>query len=210
MRVYLVRHGESIGNYENRLQGTEDYDLTEKGVAQAHATAERLHAEGVRHVYSSPLTRAYSTAAVIGARIGVEPVPVHDVREYDFGELAGNTYADLRQRFGGPATGPDGRPQERVYPGEEGRDTFFNRVMAAYENIIAAHPGETVAIVSHGGPIALLCQTVLSLPYRRPMPFGVDNCGFTIVEVSEQEPPPGRPRQVLLRLNDTCHLRGIG
>ena len=46
------------------------------------------------------------------------------------------------------------------------------------------HPDEAVAVVSHGGPIALFCQTVLGLPYRRPMPFAIDNCSLNVIEVS--------------------------
>lgn len=209
MKLYLVRHGESVGNHENRLQGQTDYDLTQLGLAQARLTAERLQAEGVTHVYGSPLRRAFTTAAVIGERIGSEPVPLAGLREYDFGEFAGATYAELRQRFGGPAVGPDGRPAERVYPGEEGRDVFLKRVSQAFWSIVDGHARGTVAVVSHGGPIALLCQTVLGLPYRRPMPFAIANCSVSVFQVSDGEAAPGRPRAVLIALNDTCHLRGL-
>jgi broad specificity phosphatase PhoE len=201
MQIVLVRHGESIGNFENRLQGQEDYDLTELGRRQAIRAADRLHALGATAVYSSHLLRANATATAIAHRLGIEPVVTQDVAEYHFGEMSGATYAEIRERFGTIAN-----PAERVYPGEEGRDVFFARVTNAVFRIAEAHPEETVAIVSHGGPIALFCQYVLGLPYKRPMPFSIDNCSFSVIGVVASE----SERELrLLRLNDTCHLNGL-
>ena len=210
MRLILVRHGESVGNFENRLQGHTDYELTPRGEAQAKQTADRLHELGVKSVYTSPLRRAAATAMVIGDRLGCPPVELPGVREYDFGELAGATYQELRQRLAANPVGPDGRPADRVYPGEEGRHTFFERVTGAMWDVAERHPADSVAVVSHGGPIALFCQAVLGLPYRRPMPFAIDNCSLSIVQVHDGgEPAPGRPRAILLTLNDRCHLQGL-
>jgi len=76
--------------------------------------------------------------------------------------------------------------------------------------VVGDHPGQTVAIVSHGGPIALLCQNVLGLPYRRPMPFAIDNCSLSIIDVRDGAADDlARPRAVLVTLNDRCHLRGL-
>lgn len=210
MKLILVRHGESVGNFENRLQGHEDYDLTDLGREQAFATAERLSLMGTSALYASPLLRAANTAKTIGARLSLTPGVLPDVSEYHFGELAGATYADLRRHFdqqgGGTATA---QPAERVYPGEEGRENFYRRVTESIWAVMDRHPGETVAVVSHGGPIALFCQTVLGLPYRRPMPFGVSNCSLSIIE--SPDGLPARERRLRLDvLNDTCHLRRPG
>jgi broad specificity phosphatase PhoE len=201
MQIILVRHGESVGNFENRLQGQEDYDLTELGRHQAKRAADRLHGLRTTAVYSSHLLRANATATTIADRLGVLPGITEDLAEYHFGEMSGATYAEIRERFGAIAN-----PAERVYPGEEGRDAFFARVTNAVLRIADAHPDETVAVVSHGGPIALFCQHVLGLPYKRPMPFSIDNCSFSVIDVSTN----GAGRELrLLRLNDTCHLSGL-
>ena len=199
--LILVRHGESVGNSENRLQGQEDYGLTELGARQAALTAERIASLGTSRVYTSDLLRARATATALAVRRGQEAVLVPEVSEYHFGEMAGATYADLRQRFGNVSAG------ERVYPGEEGRDSFFARVTTALWRIVDAHPGESVAVVSHGGPIALFCQSVLGLPYRRPMPFSIDNCSLSLIEV--EEGAAAEREAVLVSLNDTCHLDGL-
>ena len=202
MRMILVRHGESVGNFENRLQGQEDYNLTDLGKKQAERTAERLHDLGVTMVYSSHLLRAHNTALTIAARIGVAPMIVEDVSEYHFGEMSGATYAEIREKFGAIAN-----PAERVYPGEEGREVFFDRVTRAVWKVADEHPDESVAIVSHGGPIALFCQAALGLPYKRPMPFAIDNCSLNTIEI---DPAEGNLRRMLVvSLNDVCHLRNI-
>jgi broad specificity phosphatase PhoE len=207
MRLILVRHGESVGNLENRLQGHEDYDLTGLGRQQAVATGARLRELGCTAVYTSQLMRAANTASTIGDAIGVAPVILPEVAEYHFGELSGMTYAEVRGHFerqGVPATAAT---NERIYEGEEGRENFYRRVTESLWQIMDAHPAETVAVVSHGGPIALFCQTVLGLPYKRPMPFGINNCSLNVIDAPEGLPAKER-RLRLLHLNDTCHLRG--
>jgi broad specificity phosphatase PhoE len=199
VKLVLVRHGESVGNFENRLQGQEDYPLTDQGRRQAVMTGQRLETLGATAVYSSHLLRARETAFAIGERLGVELSINEDLSEYHFGEMSGMTYAEVRERFGAIAN-----PAERTYPGEEGRDNFFNRVTSTLWGIAATHPEETVAVVSHGGPIALFCQSVLGLPYKRPMPFSISNCSLNIIDASVTS--SDSRNAVLLHLNDICHL----
>jgi broad specificity phosphatase PhoE len=208
LRLFLVRHGESVGNAERRLQGARDYDLTALGRRQASHTGERLAAAATTALYGSPLLRAFGTAELIGEQLGIAAQPLPGVQEYDFGELSGATYAELRARFAaGAGQGDAAVPAERVYPGEEGRENFYRRVTESLWSVIESHPGENVAVVSHGGPIALFCQAVLGLAYRRPMPFAIDNCSVTAFEVRENETPGPTPRRIQLSfLNDTCHL----
>ncbi|HLF72292.1 MAG TPA: histidine phosphatase family protein [Dehalococcoidia bacterium] len=204
MRLLLVRHGESVGNSENRLQGQAEYDLTDLGRRQAEATGRRLAEMGVTAVYSSPLRRAQHTAQACAAHLGIEARLDEALSEYHFGEMSGSTYQEVRERLG-VATAP----AERVYPGEEGRDNFFARVTTAVWRIADEHAGETVAVISHGGPIALFCQSVLGLPYKRPMPFVIGNASICAIDVNDDANLERANRSVLTRLNDAYHLRGI-
>ena len=205
MRLILVRHGESTGNFENRMQGSEG-DLTDLGLRQALLAGMRLHELGATTLYSSPLPRALQTAHNIAERLGSRPIELAGVGEYDFGELAGLTYAEVRARFANDPVLAALPPAERVYPGEEGRERFQQRVVESFWGVIDNHPDQTVAVVSHGGPIALFCQSVLRLPYRRPMPFVIANGSFTTIEVSESG---GERSAYLYCLNDTCHLDAL-
>jgi broad specificity phosphatase PhoE len=204
MRLLLVRHGESVGNFENRLQGQAEYDLTDLGRRQAEATGRRLAALGVTALYSSPLMRAQQTARTCAAQLGIEVRLEEALSEYHFGEMAGSTYQEVRERLGVATS-----PAERVYPGEEGRENFFGRVTAAVWRIADEHAGETVAVISHGGPIALFCQSVLGLAYKRPMPFVIGNASICEIDVNDDSNLDRANRSVLTHLNDTHHLRGI-
>lgn len=65
--IVFLRHGESVGNAEDRFQGQADFPLTEKGRAQAKVRAERWLAEGVNfdRCISSPLLRSRQTAEIV-------------------------------------------------------------------------------------------------------------------------------------------------
>ncbi len=201
MRLILIRHAESTGNAEARLQGRHDFPLSEKGVAQAGLLAERLRQHPVDALYASPLSRAHHTAEVVSEAVGLPVTPLPHVMEYDFGEVSGLTWAEIRERY------PEQIATQRlragaypVWPGEEGREAFRERVCSALWSLEERHRDQTVAIVAHGGSILVFALSVLELPYQRPIPFACDNTSLTVVQVNDG-------KGVLLTVNDTCHLR---
>jgi broad specificity phosphatase PhoE len=214
MHLLLIRHGESEGNTEMRLQGQGEYPLTGRGLQQSRLVGERLRRLSLAALYSSPIGRARLTAGIIGEATGLEVNELPEVREYDFGDLAGLTYRELMDKH--PEIEQQYRrgPDYPVFPGAEDREAFRQRVCDALWGVAERHPGSTVAVVTHAGPIALFCLEVLGLPYRRPIPLRVYNGSITVVDVRDS-PPDARPSQrnpwpraVLATLNDTCHLQG--
>lgn len=206
MRLLLIRHAESTGNRQGRLQGRADFPLTGHGRRQAQELAAALSRLPVTAVSSSPIRRALHTAEAIAGPLGVKVQAQAALQEYDFGELSGLTWPEIRER----------RPHliEQLlsdsadfphYPGEEGREAFRERVCGALWAIADRHAGEeAVAVVTHAGPIAVFLLDVLQRSYQRPIPFTLDNASVTTVEIAE--PQPFRPRAILVGLNDTCHL----
>jgi broad specificity phosphatase PhoE len=160
----------------------------------------------VSAVYSSPIRRAVDTAEAIAARFGLTVKIETAFEEYDFGELSGLTWPEIRERR--PQLIEQllsDSPQYPQYPGEEGRDRFRERVCGSLWSIANRHTkDEAVAAVTHAGPIAAFLLDVLQRGYRRPIPFTLGNASVTTVEIAE--PQPFRPRAVLVGLNDTCHL----
>jgi probable phosphoglycerate mutase len=152
-RVLLVRHGQSEWNAEGRWQGQADPPLTEDGRRQAAALAEKLAEEGIAAIYSSDLRRASATAEAIGARLGLEVVLDRGLREIDVGSWSGLTRAEVEARF------PEGfarwRGGEIGHDGETSEE-LTERVVETVERIAAAHEGQTVVIVTHGGSIRAL------------------------------------------------------
>ena len=212
MRLLLIRHAESQGNREFRLQGRTDFPLTRRGEEQATALAERLASAGLAAVYSSPILRAVRTAEAVAASAGLEVTVEPGVQEYDFGEtLSGLTWAEIQQKR--PelvASLMSDETEFPHYPGEEGRAAFRQRVCAAIDAIAdRRQAAETVAIVTHAGPIVVYVMEAVGRSYSRPIPFSIDNASITTLELNR---PPSlvMPPAVLTGLNDTCHLRRAG
>ncbi len=87
MIIYLVRHGITEWNLEQRIQGLTDIPLHEEGIKQAHKLGEKLQKKGrYSIIFSSPLLRAYETARVIGQYIDIPLVTNPLLHEINFGQ----------------------------------------------------------------------------------------------------------------------------
>ena len=152
--LLLARHGETDWNREFRIQGSSDVELNEVGRKQAHALAQELEHVDLDAIYSSDLSRARATAEAVAASHGLEVRLDSRLRERSFGSLEGLTREDLAAR---PELLPDG----------ESEDEVRERVLAAVNSIAAAHPGEQVLVVSHGGALNALWHHALGVRIER-------------------------------------------
>ena len=158
--LLLARHGQTNDNLEPiRVQGFTDTPLNEVGRRQAHELADRVATLEIASLWTSDLSRAAETAAIVGRRIGLEPRPERRLREGDRGEWEGRRFIDIeREDPAGYAAwrraGPDFR-----FPGGESLQEHSDRVAAALSDIHAA--GQLPAlIVCHRGSIrAVLCRS---------------------------------------------------
>lgn len=209
MRLILVRHGQTHGNLDARIQGHDD-PLTELGRRQAHVTAAVLAARGdITHLYASPLDRAFETARIIGAAIGLEPVPVAGLAEVNAGDATGMLWADWSVQFPEQAALIQSHERSLSYRwvgGESGQEVA-DRVLAAYDEIVTRHQGtdDVVAAVSHGGPLAWISAKVHGDPMDVwPSGRGIfGNCSISELRVDE------RGHGVVIGWNHTDHLDGI-
>jgi probable phosphoglycerate mutase len=156
--VLVVRHGETDWNRDDRLQGWAPVSLNERGREQTRAAGAHLAtAYEIDRVVSSDLRRARETTALI-RDAGVEPAPSFESawRERDLGVYQGLTREGLYDRHPEFGAG-SGVHSLRARP--EGGESFLDlweRVLAAFEQLRADAAGETVLVVTHGGPIRLL------------------------------------------------------
>jgi probable phosphoglycerate mutase len=209
MKLLLIRHAESQGNLELRLQGRREFPLTELGKAQTHALASRLSPLKLTAIYSSPIGRAMETAEIISAKAGLEVIPESRLQEYDFGEaVSGQTWDEIRE--GSPEVVEAMRNNKSEfprYPGEEGRAAFQDRVRSALAELTERHAGDhVVAVVTHAGPITAMLLDALARPYSRPIPFVLDNASVTTIEFNAHGSPPRLPPVVVTGINDVCHV----
>jgi broad specificity phosphatase PhoE len=199
-RLLLIRHGRSVWNAQGRIQGRADSPLDELGREQARRLAERLRAEAVVALYTSPLRRAQETADIIGRALDLPVVPDERLQEYDVGDIAGLTWEQVVERYPDVAHRWTEAQEEIGIPGEEGHGPFRARVVAVFDDILSQHADGPVGVVAHGGTLGTYLNHLIGLQtWLSPFRFG--NGSLSIVEAS-----PVRPRIVLL--NDVCHLGG--
>jgi alpha-ribazole phosphatase len=180
--VYLVRHGAVVGAETRRFIGHLDVPLSPHGEAQVAAVSRRLAAVPLAAVYSSDLLRTRRSADLVAAPHGLRPVTLAGLREFAMGQWEGLTAEEIR------ALAPDafaawmadvGRFQ---FPGGENLEQVAARSWAAFEDIVAAHEGQRVAIVAHGGSLrAILCRA-LGMTLDRLLALGQDYAGLSMLE----------------------------
>lgn len=138
--IALVRHGETDWNLARRIQGRTDIPLNDTGRAQARSTAQVLAAAGTwTGVRSSPLGRAFETAEIVAARLGLS-APDRDERfwERDFGEAEGMDVDTAMSRWPGLVEISGAEPLQPV----------AERTALALERVLTEAPGSI--IVAHG------------------------------------------------------------
>lgn len=198
-QVLLLRHGQTAMSVQKRYAGVTDAPLTDVGLAQAAAAAQRLAAVGLDAIVSSPLRRTRQTADAVAALCGL-PVEVDDgFRETDFGQWEGLTFAEVRERWadelGHWLADPLATP-----PGAESFADAEARVLAALNRLLAAHTGQRVLVVSHVGPIKSLICSVLGAPPAAVFRMHMDTAALSAVDWYPDGPA------VLRLYNDTAHL----
>ena len=160
-RFLLLRHGQTELSVQRRYSGRGNPGLTEVGRRQAEAAARYLAQRGgIAAVFSSPLQRAYDTAATAAKALGLDVSVDEDLIETDFGAWEGLTFAEAAQRdpelhrrwLEDTGTAP---------PGGESFEAVLDRAARARECIVAAHEGDTVLVVSHVTPIKMLLRLAL-------------------------------------------------
>jgi probable phosphoglycerate mutase len=150
-RLVLVRHGVTAHTgplLSGRMPGI---DLSEKGVEQAKAAAERLAVLTVAAVYASPIERTAQTAGHIAARLALEVQPLPGVIEADYGDWTGGKIAELAKTDEWRVV--QAAPSRAVFPGGESLRAMQARMVDALDAVVAAHAHETVVVVSHADPI---------------------------------------------------------
>ena len=152
--IYIVRHGESLGNATKTMLGHTNLDLSEHGYKQAEATCKHLASVHFDKIYSSDLLRAFNTAKPHADLRGLEVIPKVGLRELNVGAWEGKHVSEIIQNYGdmfevhwhggfGTFTFPDG---EAVMGAAQ---RFYNAVL----KIAREDMGKTVLIGAHAGVI---------------------------------------------------------
>lgn len=186
-RICLVRHGETEWNAERRIQGQIDIGLNATGVAQAEAAGRWLKNAGITALYSSDLKRAWTTAAAIGQAIGLTPQPTPEMRERRYGIFQGLTYVEAQAKYPDGYAAFEGRNADYAFENGESLAEMFARVTGKLKEIAAAHVGEKVVVVLHGGVLDIINRFVRGNPLEMPRDFLIPNAGINWISTVNGE-----------------------
>jgi len=196
--LLLIRHGLTDWNEAGRWQGHADIPLNETGQQQAAQLAVRLADWPIEAIISSDLQRCKQTAVPLAAHHQLEPDFDALWRERDVGDFSGMTAVEVKASLS--KIGQNGKRGLIDPPNGEPFRELRRRAQAAYEKVLANHPGKMVAVVSHGGLLHTLIGQLIGLHEEEYGRFSLrGNTGLSIVEVIDEKP-------YLTRLNDTTHL----
>lgn len=162
--MWLIRHGTPDLAVRGVCYGRLDVGLAAEGRRQLTLLSKRLKSQPLAAIYSSPRKRAVESAAILAAhhRCGVRTV--EDLREIDFGDFEGLSYAEIEQRYPELYRQWMDRPTDVEFPNGGSFSRMCVRVMQALNVLRNRHAGQSVAIVTHGGVTRIALAEALGVP----------------------------------------------
>lgn len=204
-RIYLVRHGATVLTAEDRFAGATDVKLSEEGREQARRLAGRLAPGALHAVYASPMDRTRETAAIVAEPHSL-PVEVRDgLREISHGHWEQMTRKEVDAKYPEEAAAWDADPYTYAPEGGESGLGVTARALPVLLDIVKAHPGETLLVVSHKATIRLLLSSLLGFDPRRYRDnLDQSPAALNIIDFK------GSVRARLTLFNDTSHYEETG
>jgi broad specificity phosphatase PhoE len=204
-RIFLVRHGATVLTAEDRFAGSSDVPLADYGREQAQRLALRLSGEKVAAVYASPLGRAAETARILARPHRLEVQERPELREISHGRWEQMTRQEVEERYPEEVEAWDDDPFTFAPQGGESGLAVSSRALPSLLDIVRAHPGETVIVVSHKATIRLLLSLLLGFDPRRYRD-NLDQSPAALNIVDFRSPTRAR----LTLFNDTSHYSEAG
>lgn len=196
--VLLIRHAVNEWVKTGKLAGwTPGVHLNEEGQLQAQALGERLAAAPLKAIYASPLARTQETAEAIAAhQPDLAVMPLDGVGEVGFGRWQGMKIAKLARRKMWHMI--QYVPTRAYFPEGETMRGAQARAVDAIEGLVAAHPRDMIAVVSHSDVIKMVLAHYLGVHLDLFQRIMVSPASLSIVQL-------GYGRPMVVQVNDTSH-----
>jgi broad specificity phosphatase PhoE len=203
-RIVLIRHGQTAWNREARFRGQYDVPLEKLGLKQAEVTGQYVATRWpVTAIYASPLSRTMRTAKAVATAQGLSVQALEGLKDINFGELQGLLASEAEQRYPELLRTWIDAPHTVHFPGGESLDVVRSRVTAALDRIVARHPEQAVALVSHTVVNRVLLCVVLGWGNDRFWRMHQETCAVNVFDVETDG------AFTIVLLNDTSHLQGL-
>lgn len=153
MKVYLVRHGESQWNLENRVQGSDDSDLTKKGIEDLYQLKKHFANEKIKihQIYSSDSKRAFESAKILNQESKIKIKKSSALKEMNAGSWQGKTWDEIKRKH--PLAYDNYWFSPDLYEAEKGGEDFYaleKRAIHFIKELLEEKRDENILIVSHG------------------------------------------------------------
>ena len=190
MKIYFVRHGETIWNKEKKIQGQSDIALNEYGRELAQVTANALQDIPFDIVYSSPLIRAKETADILVQNRDLEIHTDNRLLEMTFGDEEGETLPNIHSHPEMKLHNFIHNPGNYTPPnGGESFEELYARCKSFIDDIIipAEKNYNCMLVVGHGALIRGMIHNINNRPSKDFWIVTHKNCSVTICECIDNE-----------------------
>lgn len=187
MIIFLLRHGETSWNRDQRLQGLRDVPLNRAGIQQSRRLAEWYRNTSVRRIVSSPLLRARRTAQILAECNGRTPLMDDRLREIDHGPWTGLRLNAIESRFPAEFATWSFLPEKLRLHNGECLAAVYRRCTRALVDLIKDNPDEDVLVVSHGVINALLLCAAMGASLSRIRECSLDNAAMSALKVQQRK-----------------------
>jgi broad specificity phosphatase PhoE len=198
--VMLVRHAQTNSNVTGYYMGWSEEDLDEVGYAQAHRLSARLASLPIASVYTSPLHRAHTTAAILTQPHRLKPEVLDDLIEVRLGDWQGLGADKVKLMW--PELWRQLRidPSDVTVPNGESFRQLTERAIRAFNTVVSIEGGKLVVIASHEAIVKVLVAHVLGVSNSIYPRFEIANASLTVIRAANTS-------YRLIMLDDTSHLQ---
>jgi broad specificity phosphatase PhoE len=199
-RLFFARHGQTAQSRDDVFCGVTEVPLTERGREEAQLLAQRLRHESIDALYCSPEGRVQETVAPIRAELGLQPQTREALREMNFGLWEGRSRAELAHDYSQDlALWETGSWMLQVPQGEL-QQAVIVRAVACIIDLVQAHSGQTLLLVSHKTTIRLLIGHLLNMSLHDSRVMRLDEASLSLLTITGDQVE-------LAFYNDTSHLQ---
>jgi alpha-ribazole phosphatase/probable phosphoglycerate mutase len=179
--LYLVRHGQTIGNVNKLIHGHTNAPLTEMGMVQAHDRKVNLKDIHFTHIYSSDLVRAHKTAEILNLEHALKIDVTPELRERNYGLYEGKHQDEAKKQLWDLLTNNSNHPHIKE-SGVETNEQMVERGISFLKKLSALHLGETILVVTHGGLMRVILQHLNYFKKSQFRPGSIENLAFIKLE----------------------------
>lgn len=203
-KIILCRHGHVEGIFPARFRGRAEIPLTERGLAEAQALAERIAAQwSPAAIYASPLRRCMQTGNAIARTTGAPLVPLDALLDIDYGDWQWKTHDEVEREFPAHFSAWFNLPWLMRFSQGECLQDLLLRTAEVLRFVLDRHTAETLVLVGHESVNRAMLLQVLDRPLNQYWRISQAPCTLNEFEVTANSVR-------VLRIDDSVHLSAHG